>query len=53
MTKSPRTISSHAKAVDALYMMEDYKITQLVVEDNHAYKGIIHLHDVLKEGIAI
>lgn len=53
MTKSPRTISSHAKAVDALYMMEDYKITQLVVEDDEVYKGIIHLHDILKEGIAI
>lgn len=53
MTKNPRFISSNAKAIDALYLMEDYKISQLLVINEEQYMGIIHLHDILKEGIAI
>lgn len=53
MTKNPRFISSNAKAIDALYLMEDYKISQLLVINDEQYMGIIHLHDILKEGIAI
>jgi arabinose-5-phosphate isomerase len=53
MTKNPRFISSNAKAIDALYLMEDYKISQLLVINDGQYMGIIHLHDILKEGIAI
>jgi arabinose-5-phosphate isomerase len=37
--------------VEALNTMEDFAITQLVVVDNGAYKGVLHLHDILKEGI--
>ena len=37
--------------IDALNYMEDFSITQLVVVDNDLYKGVIHLHDILKEGI--
>jgi arabinose-5-phosphate isomerase len=37
--------------VDALNTLEDYKITQLIVVDNDEYKGVLHLHDILKEGI--
>ena len=51
MTKSPKTIKSTDMAVDALNMMENYSITQLVVADEGEYKGILHLHDILKEGI--
>jgi len=31
--------------------MENYAITQLVVVDDGEYKGVLHLHDILKEGI--
>lgn len=51
MTKSPKTIKSTDMAVDALNTMENYSITQLVVADEGEYKGILHLHDILKEGI--
>jgi arabinose-5-phosphate isomerase len=51
MTKNPKMISSSTKLLDALHLMEDLKITQLVVVDSQKYKGIIHLHDILKEGI--
>lgn len=51
MTKNPKMISSSTKLLDALHLMEDLKITQLVVVDSQKYQGIIHLHDILKEGI--
>ncbi|MGQ2982044.1 KpsF/GutQ family sugar-phosphate isomerase [Flavobacterium sp.] len=51
MTRSPKTIKSTDMAVDALNTMENYSITQLVVADEGEYKGILHLHDILKEGI--
>jgi len=37
--------------VDALNMMENFSITQLIVTENNKYIGVIHLHDILKEGI--
>ncbi|WP_348799512.1 KpsF/GutQ family sugar-phosphate isomerase [Flavobacterium adhaerens] len=51
MTKSPKTIQSNAMVVDAFNIMEDFSITQLIVVDNGEYKGVLHLHDILKEGI--
>ena len=51
MTKNPKTIASDAMVVEALNIMEDFSITQLVVADQTKYKGILHLHDILKEGI--
>jgi arabinose-5-phosphate isomerase len=51
MTKNPKTIKSTDKVSDALNILEDFSITQLVVVDNNEYKGVIHLHDILKEGI--
>jgi len=51
MTKNPKTIGTEDMAIDALNTMEDFSITQLIVTDNKQYKGIIHLHDILKEGI--
>ena len=32
--------------------MKKNKITQLIVEDNNNYTGIIHLHNIIKEGIS-
>lgn len=51
MTAQPKTIDAEMKVEDALNIMESHKITQLVVTNNGDYAGIIHLHDILKEGI--
>lgn len=52
MTKNPKTISEDELAVKALAVMERHAITSLVVPDNEERaKGIIHLHDILKQGI--
>ncbi len=51
MTSNPKMIKSSDMVIDALNYMEDFSITQLVVVDNDLYKGVIHLHDILKEGI--
>jgi hypothetical protein len=34
--------------VDALNILEDFSITQLVVVDHDEYKGVLHLHDILR-----
>lgn len=51
MTKNPKMIKSSDMVVDALNILEDFSITQLVVVDEGNYLGVIHLHDILKEGI--
>jgi arabinose-5-phosphate isomerase len=51
MTKNPKLIQSNDMVVDAFNIMEDFSITQLVVVDHGQYKGILHIHDILKEGI--
>ena len=51
MTIHPKTIDSQSLAVHALEVMRNYNITQLIVTENEKYFGIIHLHDLIKEGI--
>ena len=51
MTQHPKHISSNLLVSEALNVLENNAITQLVVIDNQEYKGILHLHDILKEGI--
>jgi arabinose-5-phosphate isomerase len=51
MTKNPKMIQPNDMVVEALNIMEDFSITQLIVAENNTYKGVIHLHDILKEGI--
>ena len=51
MTKNPKMIQPNDMVVEALNTMEDFSITQLIVAENNTYKGVIHLHDILKEGI--
>ncbi|WP_395632265.1 SIS domain-containing protein [Flavobacterium sp.] len=51
MTVNPKRIKSTDLVSDALNILEDFSITQLVVIDQDEYKGVIHLHDILKEGI--
>jgi arabinose-5-phosphate isomerase len=40
-----------AMAIEAMETMENNKISQILVEDNSVYVGVVHLHDLLKEGI--
>jgi arabinose-5-phosphate isomerase len=51
MSANPKTIAADILAVYALEEMRKHNISQLVVEDNKKYAGIIHLHDLVKEGI--
>ncbi len=53
MMKDPRRIEENALAARALQVMEQFEITSLVVVDgNGRTVGVIHLHDILKAGIA-
>ena len=51
MTRNPKTIQKDELAINALTIMRENNITQLPIMDNDNYVGIIHLHDILKEGI--
>lgn len=51
MSSKPKTIAADMLAVYALDEMRKHDISQLVAEDNNIYTGIIHLHDLVKEGI--
>lgn len=51
MTPHPKTIEEEELAVRALAVMRQNNITQLIVVKDHIYKGVIHLHDLIKEGI--
>ncbi|NOR86385.1 MAG: KpsF/GutQ family sugar-phosphate isomerase [Bacteroidales bacterium] len=51
MTKNPKTIASDTLLVDALNMLRNNNITQVFVTKDNAYVGVIHLHDILREGI--
>jgi arabinose-5-phosphate isomerase len=52
MTKNPKTIKYDETVADALNLMEKYKITVLLVlDENNKLIGILHLHDILREGI--
>ncbi|MCF8214647.1 MAG: KpsF/GutQ family sugar-phosphate isomerase [Chitinophagaceae bacterium] len=47
----PKTIEGDALAVDALDRMRKNNITQLIVTEDKQYAGVIHLHDLIREGI--
>jgi arabinose-5-phosphate isomerase len=51
MTTNPVTIAADELAVDALDLLRQRKISQLVVTENGKYIGIIHLHDLIREGL--
>ena len=51
MSKNPSTIGADLLAVDALETMKRKNISQLIVIENNFYAGIIHLHDLIREGI--
>lgn len=51
MSTTPKTISEDEMATTALSQMQNSNITQLIVSNGNEYLGVIHLHDLLKEGI--
>ena len=46
MSKNPKVVSSETMAVDALNILEDFSITQLIIANNEEYKANLHLHDI-------
>jgi arabinose-5-phosphate isomerase len=50
-SSNPKTIDKNTLVVDALDIMRNNNITQLLVTDGEKYAGVIHLHDILKEGV--
>ena len=52
MNRTPKTINNKALPAEALKMMEDLKITALVVCDEHSHPiGVLHMHDLLRAGV--
>ena len=51
MTTNPKTVERDMMAIDALQMMKNNNITQVIVTENDKYIGFVHLHDLLREGI--
>lgn len=51
MNSSPKFISSDSLAAEAFEIMREKNISQLLVLDNETYVGIVHLHDLIREGI--
>ncbi|SKB60576.1 arabinose-5-phosphate isomerase [Salegentibacter holothuriorum] len=51
MSPAPKTIDQDAMAVDALEMLEENKISQLLALENQTYAGVVHIHNLIREGI--
>jgi arabinose-5-phosphate isomerase len=52
MNAKPKVVSSEEYAANALAIMQEKSITQLVVVEDKRLLGFVHLHDLLKEGLA-
>ncbi|HAP46851.1 MAG TPA: KpsF/GutQ family sugar-phosphate isomerase, partial [Afipia sp.] len=52
MTKNPKTISPDLLASEALEILNASKITALIVTEGRTPVGIVHLHDILRAGVA-
>ena len=51
MSSNPKRIDDNAMAVEAKELMESNEISQLLVENEGKYAGVVHIHDLIKEGI--
>jgi arabinose-5-phosphate isomerase len=51
VTQNPKTISAETMAVQALEVFKTFDITHLIVTENHKYLGVLHVHDLIREGI--
>lgn len=51
MTKNPQTIDAESLAVEALKLIREKSITQLIATEGGRYVGMVHLHDLVREGL--
>lgn len=51
MTSNPKTIGVEVLAIEALKVMQDKGISQLLAVDGDSYAGVVHLHNLINEGI--
>jgi len=51
MGTNPKRIDKNAMAIDAKELMEANEISQILVEEKGNYAGVVHIHDLIKEGI--
>ncbi len=51
MTANPKTIEEDTLAIKALEVMRNFNISQIIIVKNKKYRGIVHLHDLIKEGL--
>lgn len=51
MSANPKRIEEDAMAIDAMELLETYGISQILVENNGNYAGVVHIHDLIREGI--
>jgi len=51
MSASPKTLTSDAMAVEAKELLEENNISQVLIQDNNQFSGVVHIHDLIKEGI--
>ena len=51
LSTHPITVQPEALAVEALELLKKHDISQLIVAENGIYKGIIHIHDLIREGL--
>ena len=51
MSPAPKTVDNQAMAVKAKHILEEHGISQLLATENGIYKGVVHIHDLIKEGI--
>ena len=52
MSPNPKTVQNSAMAIEAKEILEEHNISQLLVEKDGNYAGVVHIHDLIKEGIA-
>ncbi|HOE04539.1 MAG TPA: KpsF/GutQ family sugar-phosphate isomerase [Bacteroidales bacterium] len=51
MNVNPKTIDADELAIHALRLIEKHNISQVIVTENGKYAGIVHLHDLIREGL--
>ena len=51
MSANPKTIGTDVLAIKALKRMQDNDISQLLAVDDGQYQGVVHIHNLIKEGI--
>ncbi|KAA3623074.1 MAG: KpsF/GutQ family sugar-phosphate isomerase [Flavobacterium sp.] len=51
MTSNPKKINNDAMAIEAMELMDKHGITQILAEKNGKYCGVVHIHNLTKEGI--